>query len=336
MGFLDGILGGIGDFISPIFSGVKAVGSFLGDVAEVSQPFTNAVAPYASAAATMESVNATNDTNREIALNANSASAAQADLNRMFQQASADKQMSFQGSQIAGQQAFESGQAQRQMDFQERMSGSTWQRGVQDMKAAGLNPMLAYSQGGASSPVGASGKAGAASGASASGSMGQTSTSVMHPAMAQAINTGMAAARLRGDLSEQGARTELIRAETRKTAEDEATSRATGVMHAENAGHLAALKEKVLDEMLNLQAERKRIDSDTALKRFDAEKLQPLQEKLLDIESRLKAYEVQGASNRSSAAGTWYGRNIQPYLHDILGTGKAVGTGAIGGALLRK
>jgi len=45
--------------------------------------------------------------------------------------------------------------ASNQMDFQERMRQTQYQTTVADLKAAGLNPMLAYTQGGAGTPQGA-------------------------------------------------------------------------------------------------------------------------------------------------------------------------------------
>lgn len=67
-------------------------------------------------------------------------------------------------------------QAQQQMDFQERMSSSSYQRGTADMAKAGLNPMLAYSQGGASAPGGASAVMGNEAGAGANSALSALTT----------------------------------------------------------------------------------------------------------------------------------------------------------------
>lgn len=68
---------------------------------------------------------------------------------------------------------YNSAEALANREWQERMSSTAYQRAVEDMKKAGLNPILAYANGGASTPGGSAGTiSGASMGLASSSALG--------------------------------------------------------------------------------------------------------------------------------------------------------------------
>jgi len=277
----------------------------------------------------------TNESNQQIAQQNNAFNAHQAQLNRDF---SAD--------QSETNRRFQAQQAAEQMAVQQYTSGTAYRRAVSDLKEAGLNPMLAYQQGGAQASQGASGSGSAGSGSAASGTVLPRTNS---------FSAGLQSAAQAASIDQTQAQIEQTKEVTKRTKAETERTYVDSVRVAKESGRLEALTDQIRQEMKLFEDRWARIMLDNTIRKNEATistatteygqtkpgdtshryRNSPEVQKAVQDAERLKALasllnlDIPEAVNRATHQTKYKGYNVdvKPFIDD---TGKLINSASTG------